>query len=83
MPKQNMSLGLWKENNSDYHYVLIKDDYSDLEKLNYYINNLDKKVYFKMLISMYLDLDTKTEKIISTCNGEAGIMSKKSSIDFS
>jgi hypothetical protein len=24
----------------DYHYVLLKDDYSDLEeKLNYYINN--------------------------------------------
>ncbi len=27
----------------DYHYVLIKDDYSDLEsKLEYYINNPDK-----------------------------------------
>ncbi len=27
----------------DYHYVLIKDDYSDLEeRLNYYINNTDK-----------------------------------------
>jgi len=27
----------------DYHYVMIKDDYSDLEeRLNYYINNTDK-----------------------------------------
>ncbi|MFG6685964.1 glycosyl transferase family 90 [Mariniflexile sp. HNIBRBA6329] len=29
----------------DYHYVLINDDYSDLEsKLNYYINNVDKAI---------------------------------------
>ena len=72
----------------DYHYVLIKDDYSDLEeKLNYYINNLDKLKFISKNANQYVSKfrDTKTEKIISLLVMEKffSITSqKKSSIDF-
>jgi len=72
----------------DYHYVLIKDDYSDLEeKLNYYINNLNKLKFISKNANQYVSKfrDTKTEKIISLLVMEKffSITSqKKSSIDF-
>ena len=72
----------------DYHYVLIKDDYSDLEeKLNYYINNLDKLKFISKNANQYVSKfrDTKTEKIFSLLVMEKffSITSqKKSSIDF-
>ncbi|PDH50655.1 MAG: lipopolysaccharide biosynthesis protein [Cryomorphaceae bacterium MED-G14] len=52
----------------DFHYIMIKDDYSDLEKkINYYIKNIDKLKYIisnaNEFISKFRDL--KKEKIIS------------------
>ena len=53
----------------NFHYIEIKDDYSDLnDKLEYYIENLDKlkKKFLQMLIIMLISLEIKNdEKIIS------------------
>ena len=72
----------------NYHYVLIKDDYSDLEeRINYYINNLDK---LKLIVKNANDYvsefrDRKSEKIISLLVMEKFFNitnQKKSSINF-
>lgn len=52
----------------DYHYVLIKDDYSDLEeKLNYYIDNPDKAEQIIQNANTYVKVfqNKKQEDIIS------------------
>ena len=53
---------------ADYHYILIKDDYSDLEeKLMYYINNLDECIKIINNANTYVNQfnDSKREKLIS------------------
>ncbi len=53
---------------ADYHYILIKDDYSDLEeKLTYYINHLDKCLEIINNANEYVKQfkDEKREKLIS------------------
>ena len=53
---------------ADYHYILIKDDYSDLEeRLNYYINNIDKCLEIINNANEYVKQfkDEKREKLIS------------------
>ncbi len=52
----------------DFHYIQIKDDYSDLnEKLNYYIKNPDKSEEIKRNANKYVEQfkDKKREKLIS------------------
>jgi hypothetical protein len=52
----------------DYHYVLIKDDFSDLEeRMNYYINHPDEALEIVKNAHAYVDQfkDTKREELIS------------------
>ena len=52
----------------DYHYIQIKDDYSDLEeKINYYIKNTDKLKIISKNANEYISQfkDKESEKIIS------------------
>lgn len=52
----------------DYHYILIKDDYSDLElKLNYYIANIEKAEEIRNNANNYVKqfYDKKKEDLIS------------------
>lgn len=52
----------------DYHYICIKDDYSDLEeKLNYYIQHMDKALEIIQNAHNYVEQfkDSKREKLIS------------------
>ena len=72
----------------NYHYVLIKDDYSNVEeRIKYYINNLDK---LKLIVKNANDYvskfkDRKSEKIISLLVMEKFFNitnQKKSSINF-
>ena len=48
----------------NFHYIEIKDDYSDLnDKLEYYIENLDKlKKFLQMLIIMLISSEIKEMK---------------------
>jgi hypothetical protein len=53
---------------ADVHYVVIKDDYSDLEKrLNYYIKNQDKALQIIKNANAYVQQfkDPKNERLIS------------------
>jgi hypothetical protein len=53
---------------ANYHYIEIKDDYSDLEeKLTYYINNLDECLRIIKNANTYVNQfkDSKREKLIS------------------
>ena len=53
---------------ADFHYIKIKDDYSDLEeRLNYYINNIDKCLEIINNANEYVKQfkDEKREKLIS------------------
>jgi hypothetical protein len=50
------------------HYVVIKDDYSDLEqRLNYYIKNQDRALQIIENANAYVQQfkDTKNERLIS------------------
>jgi hypothetical protein len=54
----------------DYHYILIKDDYSDLEeKLAFYIKNQDKALCIIENANLYVAQfkNTKQEDLISLC----------------
>ena len=54
----------------DYHYILIKDDYSDLEeKLAFYIKNQDKALCIIENANVYVAQfkNTKQEDLISLC----------------
>ncbi len=53
---------------ANYHYIEIKDDYSDLEeKLTYYINNVDECLKITKNANKYVNQfrDTNREKLIS------------------
>ena len=53
---------------ADVHYIVIKDDYSDLEqRLNYYIKNQDKAQQIIENANVYVQQfkDTKNERLIS------------------
>lgn len=53
---------------ADYHYILIKDDYSDLElKLSYYSKNTDKALQIIKNANTYVEQfkNKKTEELIS------------------
>ena len=53
---------------ADVHYIVIKDDYSDLEqRLNYYIKNQDKALQIIENANAYVQQfkDTKNERLIS------------------
>ena len=53
---------------ANYHYIEIKDDYSDLEeKLTFYINNLDECLRIIKNANTYVNQfkDSKREKLIS------------------
>ena len=52
----------------DYHYIQIKDDYSDVEeKINYYIKNTDKLKIISKNANEYISQfkNKESEKIIS------------------
>ncbi len=72
----------------NFHYIEIKDDYSDLEdKLKYYIKNLEKLKQISINANNYVNQfkDEKDEKIISLMVMEkffAFSGQKKSSINF-
>ena len=72
----------------DYHYILIKDDYSDLEeKLKFYIKNTEKLQQISINANNYVDQfrDYNDEKIISLLVMEKFFCltnQKKSLIDF-
>ena len=72
----------------DYHYIQIKDDYSDLEeKINYYIKNTDKLKIISKNANEYISQfkDKESEKIISILVMEKFFSltnQKKSSINF-
>ena len=72
----------------DYHYIQIKDDYSDLEeKINYYIKNTDKLKIISKNANEYIShfKDKESEKIISILVMEKFFSltnQKKSSINF-
>jgi spore maturation protein CgeB len=72
----------------DYHYILIKDDYSDLEeKLNYYLNNTDKLKRIANNANQYIKqfTDRNKEKLISLLVMEKFFKlsnQKKSSVNF-
>ena len=53
---------------ADYHYILIKNDYSDLElKLSYYSKNTDKALQIIKNANTYVEQfkNKKTEELIS------------------
>ena len=72
----------------DYHYIQIKDDYSDVEeKINYYIKNTDKLKIISKNANEYTSQfkDKESEKIISILVMEKFFSltnQKKSSINF-
>lgn len=72
----------------DYHYIQIKDDYSDMEeKINYYIKNTDKLKIISKNANEYISQfkDKESEKIISILVMEKFFSltnQKKSSINF-
>ena len=72
----------------DYHYIQIKDDYSDVEeKINYYIKNTDKLKIISKNANEYISQfkDKESEKIISILVMEKFFSltnQKKSSINF-
>ena len=54
----------------NYHYVLLKDDYSDLEeKIDYFASNTDEALYIiNMPTNMLLNFSTtKANLLISAC----------------
>ena len=72
----------------DYHYIQIKDDYSDMEeKINYYIKNTDKLKIISKNANEYISQfkNKESEKIISILVMEKFFSltnQKKSSINF-
>lgn len=72
----------------DYHYIQIKDDYSDMEeKINFYIKNTDKLKVISKNANEYISqfIDKESEKIISILVMEKFFSltnQKKSSINF-
>ena len=72
----------------DYHYILIKDDYSDLQKkLNYYIKNIDELKRISRNANHYTNQfrDRNKEKLISLLVMEKFFKlsnQKKSSVNF-
>ena len=72
----------------DYHYIQIKDDYSDLEeKLKFYIKNTEKLQQISINANNYVDQfrDYNDEKLISLLVMEKFFCltnQKKSLIDF-
>ena len=72
----------------NFHYIEIKDDYSDLnDKLEYYISNLDELKEISLNANNYVNQfkDEKDEKIISLLVMEKFFSlsgQKKSSVNF-